>query len=163
MKLRAVAVNNRKRQLELITAGRRSYPFPYSRMDPPPRSDDRIREAYVDPKLGHEAVTYLLESGAEGAVHIDHALEYNEDPSCLHEVLLHKLTVEALRRIDSCGLSRREIMRRLGTSAAQLYRLLDPTNRRKSMNQMIALLRVLGCEVDVVVKDMSIERRGQRG
>ena len=153
MKLRKVTVNNRKRRLELITAGRKSYPFPFARMDPEPRSDDRIREAYVDAELGNEAVTYVLESGAEGAVHIDHALEYNEDSAYLHAILLHKLTVEALRRIDTCGLSRREIMRRLGTSAAQLYRLLDPTNGRKSMNQMIALLRVLGCEVDVIVRD----------
>ena len=128
MKLRTVKVDNRKRRLELKTANRRTYPFPYSRMDPAPAPDDPIHEIYVDAELANEAVTYVLESGAEGAVHIDHALEYNEDPNYLHELLLHKLTVEALDRIDRCGLSRREIARRLGTSPAQLYRLLDPTS-----------------------------------
>jgi len=44
------------------------------------------------------------------------------------------------------------MIRALGTSASQLYRLLDPTNRSKSVGQMIALLHVLGREVDVVVK-----------
>ncbi len=39
--------------------------------------------------------------------------------------------------------------RRLGTSASQLYRLLDPTNYKKSVDQMLALLLVLGCDVDV--------------
>jgi hypothetical protein len=158
MKVREVTIDNRKRQLELTTAGPRHYPFPYSRMDPSPRPDDPIAEVYVDPELGNEAVTYILASGAEGAVHIDHALDYNADPNYLHEMLLHRLTGEALERIDDCGLSRREIARRLGTSPAQLYRLLDPANKRKSMNKTIALLRVLGCDVDVVVKDGSARR-----
>ncbi len=153
MQLRQVTVNTRKRQLDVTTAGGRSYSFPYARMDPVPESGNLIREAYVDRELANEAVTYVLESGAEGAVHVDHVLEYNEDPRYLQEVLLYKLTIEASRRIDSCGLSRREVMRRLGTSAAQLYRLLDTTNTRKSMSQMVALLRVLGCNVDVIVSD----------
>jgi hypothetical protein len=42
-------------------------------------------------------------------------------------------------------------LRRLGTSAAQLYRLLDQTNYRKSVDQVSALLQVLNCEVDLVV------------
>ena len=153
MKLRRVAVNNRKRQLDVTMAGGRSHSFPYARMDPSPEPGNLIREAYVDRELGNEAVTYVLESGEEGAVHVDHVLEYNEDPRYLQETLLYKLTIEALRRIDSCGLSRREVMRRLETSSAQLYRLLDTTNTRKSMSQMIALLCVLGCNVDVVVSD----------
>lgn len=49
-------------------------------------------------------------------------------------------------------LSKREIVRRLGTSAAQLYRLLDQTNYRKSLDQLLALLQVLNCDVDVVVR-----------
>jgi len=151
VKLRRVAVNNRKHQLDITTAAGRTYPFPYVRMDPAPEPGDSIDDAYVDRELGNEAVTYVLQSGSEGAVHVDHVLEYNEDPTYLQELLLYKLTIEALRRIDSCGLSRREVMRRLGTSSAQLYRLLDTTNTRKSMSQMVALLHVLGCNVDVVV------------
>jgi predicted XRE-type DNA-binding protein len=59
---------------------------------------------------------------------------------------------KAGKRIETAGLSRREIARRLGTSVPQLYRLLDPTNDAKSINQLIALLHVLGCEVDLKVR-----------
>jgi len=61
---------------------------------------------------------------------------------------MHRLTVEAGKRIATAGLSRREIARRLGTSAPQLYRLLDPANSSKSINQLVSLLHVLGCEVE---------------
>lgn len=106
----------------------------------------------VDKELGGEAVTCVLESGAEGTIHIDSALEYNQDPSYLAELLNHKLTVEARRRLEGSGLSRREVARRLSTSVPQLYRLLDPSYSRKSLNQLVALLHVLDCEVDVVIK-----------
>jgi len=84
-------------------------------------------------------------------VHIDHALEYNQDPNYLAELLTHQLTVEALKRVDRSGLSRRELARRLQTSVPQLYRLLDPANTRKSLSQLISLLHVLDCEVQFVV------------
>jgi len=41
---------------------------------------------------------------------------------------------------------------RVGTSVPQLYRLLDTTNTRKSINQLVALLRVLSCDVDLVIR-----------
>ena len=151
MKIRTVTVNNRKAQLELTVRSGRTFPFPYVKLTPRPTAEDRIQKAYVDRELGSEAVTYVLESGAEGAVHIDHALEYNQDPSYLAELLIHKLTVEAQRRADRSGLSRRELARRLGTSVAQLYRLLDPANTRKSLTQLLALLHVLDCEVEFVI------------
>ncbi|HUI27016.1 MAG TPA: helix-turn-helix transcriptional regulator [Candidatus Kryptonia bacterium] len=86
------------------------------------------------------------------AIYIDrNALEYNEDPSYLAELLIHQLIVEARRRVDRAGLSRRELARRLSTSVPQLYRLLDPANTRKSLGQMVALLHVLDCDVQLVV------------
>jgi hypothetical protein len=48
-------------------------------------------------------------------------------------------------------LSRREIIRRLGTSPAQFYRLLDATNNRKSVDGMLNLLHALDCEVELVI------------
>lgn len=151
MKIRRVTVNNRKAQLELAVRSGRVYPVPYAKLHPRPTAKNRIREAHVDKELGNEAVTYLLDSGDEGAVHIEHALEYNQDPSYLAELLVHKLTVEALRRADQSGLSRRELARRLKTSVPQLYRLLDPANSRKSVNQLVSLLHILDCEVDFVI------------
>ena len=38
-------------------------------------------------------------------------------------------------------------LRRQGTSPTQLYRLLDQTNYRKSVDQMLQLLQVLDCDV----------------
>ena len=152
MKVRRVAINNRKAQLELSTSAGETLPFPFSKLTPRPTKRNRIREAFVDPELGREGITYVLESGAEGSVHIDHALEYNEDPRYLSEILMHRMTVEAGKRIRTSGLSRREIARRLGTSVPQLYRLLDPANSSKSINQLISLLHVLGCAVDLKVR-----------
>lgn len=155
MKIRSAMANNRKGQIELTTRSGKSYSMPYAKLDPRPTPQNRVREVYVDRELGNEAATYVLESGDEGSVHIDHALEYNEDARYLSEILAHRLTVEARKRVDSCGLSRREISRRLGTSVPQLYRLLDPTNTRKTINQLVTLLHVLDCEVDLVVKEKS--------
>jgi DNA-binding TFAR19-related protein (PDSD5 family) len=155
MKIRRVTVNNRKKRLELEVRSGRVLPFPYAKLDPRPTSTNRIHEARVDKELGREAVTYVLESGKEGSVHIEHALEYNQDPSYLAELLIHKLTVEARRRVEQSGLSRRELARRLATSVPQLYRLLDPTNTRKSLSQLVGLLHILDCEVQLVVSPRS--------
>jgi predicted XRE-type DNA-binding protein len=54
--------------------------------------------------------------------------------------------------VEASPLSKREIIRRLGTSAAQLYRLMDQTNYRKSIDQLLRLLHILDCDVDLVVR-----------
>ena len=74
-----------------------------------------------------------MASGQEGAVHIDHVLEYNKDPAYLADMVFYKLTVWAQEEVEKSDLSTRELIRRLGTSPAQFYRLLDQTNYRKSM------------------------------
>jgi hypothetical protein len=94
----------------------------------------------------------VLKSGAEGSLHMDQVLEYNQDPSYIAELLTHRLTVEALKRVETSGISRRALASRLNTSAPQLYRLLDPTNSKKSLAQLISLLHLLDCEVQLVVK-----------
>ena len=43
------------------------------------------------------------------------------------------------------------------TSATQFYRLLDQTNYRKSVDQVLTLLHVLDCDVDVIVSDKALE------
>ena len=50
----------------------------------------------------------------------------------------------------------------IGTSATQLYRLLDPTNYRKSLRQLFELLNLLGCDVDVVLRTARPGRRTLR-
>jgi len=112
----------------------------------------RNEEVFVDKELGNEAITYILDSGDEGSIHIDQILEYNQDPNYMADLLTYKLTLEARNRIDNSGLSRRQIARRLKTSVPQLYRLLDPANTSKSINQLVALLHVLNCRVGLVVE-----------
>jgi hypothetical protein len=152
MKIRSVTLNNRRNEFSVVTRSGAAYSFPYAEADPRPSSENRIEEAFVDRELANEAFTYILESGEEGSVHIEQILEYNKDPRYLAELLTYKLTLEAQRGIERSGLSRRQIAKRLKTSVPQLYRLLDPANTRKSMNQLVALLHVLNCDVELVVK-----------
>ena len=151
MKIHNVTFNNRKREFALSLRSGAVYTFPYAKAEPKPAAGDRVREVFVDKALGNEAFTYLLESGKEGSVHVEQALEFHKDPDYMTRLLLYKLSLEAQRLVEESGLSRRQITARLRTSAGQLYRLLDPANTNKSMNRLIALLRVLGCDVGVVV------------
>jgi hypothetical protein len=148
VKIRKVVANNRKRVFVVHTA-RRTYEFPFAIAEPPPSADDRLVSLYVDEELGREGFTYMLESGREGSHLMDHVLYYNDDPTYLANLALYELTVRVLDIVEESPLGRREIIRRLGTSASQFYRLLDPTNYRKSMKQLVALLAILGYEVDV--------------
>lgn len=151
MKIRSVEVNNRRKAFDIETKDG-SYSFPYARLRVPPSKENRVAEVFADPELGHEAFSYKLENGEGDSVHLDEVLEYNEDPNYLRDLLLYKLTVEAQKRVADSSLSKREIVRRLGTSASQFYRLLDPTNYGKSVGQLVALLHILDYDVDVVVK-----------
>ena len=152
MKIQNVTSNNRKREFTVALRSGVVYSFPYAETDPRPSTDDRIEDVFVDKELGNEAFTYILESGKEGTVHIEQVLEYHEDPKYLAELLTYKLSVEAQRRIKNSALSRRQVAKRLNTSVPQLYRLLDPANTSKSINQLIELLHILNCNVDLVVK-----------
>ena len=151
MKIRTVSYNNRKKAFE-VRMGSRTYAYPYSRADKGPKAGDLVREVHVDEELGREGFTYVLESGREGTVHAEQVLDYNEDPDYLRDAIIYKLTVEAQKGLEASPLSRREIIRRLGTSATQFYRLIDQTNTRKSFGQLLALLHILDCEVDLVIR-----------
>jgi hypothetical protein len=151
VKIVNVTANNRRKAFEIATRSE-VFVFPYTQLRVKPTAEDRVVEVYADPELGHEAFTYALESGREDSVHLDEVREYNRDPGMLRNLLLYRLTREAQKRVAASGLSRREIIRRLGTSASQFYRLLDQTNTGKSIGQLAALLDILGCDVDVVVR-----------
>jgi AraC-like DNA-binding protein len=151
MKISSVRHDNRKKAFEVSTCDKR-YWFPFAKLHLRPTQTDQIASIRVDDELGHEAFTYELESGQEGTVHIDQVLDYNRDPHYMRDMLLYKLTLVAQERVKSSPLSKRELIRRLGTSPAQFYRLLDQTNYSKSIDRLMALLSVLDCEVDLVVK-----------
>ena len=154
MKVRKVMFNNRRKGFEVRTRKAVLW-YPYAKLHDPPTTDDPIVRAVSDPEIGKEGFTYVLASGKEGTVHVDQVLEYNQDPDYLRDQLLYRMTLEAQKRVARSRLSRREIIRRLHTSAAQFYRLLDQTNYTKSIDQMLALLHVLDCEVDLIVRAKS--------
>jgi len=43
----------------------------------------------------------------------------------MRDLLLYKLTLEAQKQVEKSPLSKRELIRRLNTSPAQFYRILD--------------------------------------
>ena len=151
MKIRRVQANNRKKSF-VVQTSRRHFDFPYSKALPKPTKTDPVSTVSVDPELGREAFTYVLKSGREGSIHIEQVLDYNEDPGYMRDSILYKLTVEAQKRVEKSPLSRREIIHRLGTSATQFYRLLDQTNYKKSIDQLLLLLHVLDCSVELKVR-----------
>jgi hypothetical protein len=148
MKIRSLKMNNHKKAFELSTYKDR-YEYPYAMLDTQPTDEDRIVNAYIDPDLGNEAITYELTSGAEDTIHIDRILEYNRDPSYMRDLLLYKLTIEAKKLVESSPVGIRELGRRLGTSPTQIYRLLDEENTRKSLDRVFELLSVLQCRIDI--------------
>ena len=151
MKIRGVAYNNHRREFS-VRARRQTYGFPYARAEAPPAIGDPVVSVAVDPELGDEAFTYSTASGRSGTVHGDEVLDHNRDPRYLRELLLYELTLAVRRRVTGSLFGRRELARRMRTSPAQLYRLLDPTNSRKSVDQMLVLLSVLDCDVQMRVR-----------
>lgn len=152
MKIISVAADNRRKVFRVETP-RGTFDYPYARLEAPPSIEDRIAELYVDEELGQEAFTYVLQSGREGTVHVEQVLDYNRDPDYLANLLVYKLTLEAVKRLEAQGIGIRQLARRLKTSPSQLYRLLDTTNYRKSLRRMLALLYALDCEIELAFRD----------
>src|SRR5690606_17352742 len=113
-----------------------------------PSLKNAIVEVYVDKELASSAVTYVLASGDEASVHVDAFLDYNKDPDFLRNAVLHQLTLESVKLMEKSHLSKQEVIRRLKTSPSQLYRLLDPANYKKSIDEMLRLVAVLGYRVE---------------
>jgi predicted XRE-type DNA-binding protein len=157
-----VTPNHRKKAFE-IEVGDTEYEFPFARLRLEPSAQDPVEDAFVDPELGNEAFTYRLRSGQEDTVHLDAVLDAVKDPDYLQDVFLHHLAVEAKEGLEASGLSKRQVARQLGTSPSQLYRILDPGNRRHSVGQLLALLDLVGKEVQVSVRPKAATTVGGPG
>lgn len=151
MKIKSVSSNNRRKCFE-IRAGGRTFVFPHVKAEVRPTASNPPARVWVDADLGREGFSYVLASGREGTVLMDQVLDYNADPAYVRKMIAHSLTVEARKRLSRSGLSTREVARRLRTSQAQLYRLLDAGRPSKPLGQLIELLHVLDCRVDVSVR-----------
>ncbi|MDA1349530.1 MAG: hypothetical protein O3A47_11810 [Chloroflexi bacterium] len=162
MKIDSVTANNRKKAFEIRVADA-SYVLPYAVLGLRPDAKNRVAEVAPDAELGMEGFTYRLADGSEDTIHLDAVLEYNQDPDYLKGLMLHRMTLEARKAVEDSDLSKRELIRRLDTSASQFYRLLDPTNSTKSVGQMLALLHhLLGKDVDVVISQRAAPKRAAK-
>jgi hypothetical protein len=151
VRIDSVTADNRRKAF-LVRFDGRHYWMPYARLPVTPSPENRVVSVGPEPEIGNEGFTYLLADGSEDTIHLDAVLDYNRDPAFMNDLLLYRLTVQALEALEESPVGVRELSRRLGTSATQVYRLLDTTNKRKSVGQMVALLHLLGREVDLVVK-----------
>ncbi len=147
MKIKKVIANNRKKAFE-VHAGASVYVFPYSRLRLKPSEKAPLLEVFPDPEIGCEGFTYRLTSGKEDTVLMDQVLEYAKDPDYLRKQLLFKLTLKAQKRAGELQVSKREVIRRMGTTPTQFYRLMDQKNTHKTLDQMVRLLAALDCSVD---------------
>jgi len=152
MKIETVSHNNKRQAFEVTSEGR-VLSFPYVKALPSVEGRVTVSKVWVDKEIASEGFSFLYGSGQEETVHIEQVLAYNNDPGYLRELLVYRLTVEAQRRIKGTRLGRREIIRRLRTSSAQLYRLLDQTNVQKTIDRLVELLAVLDCVVAVSVHE----------
>lgn len=154
MKIKQVTVNTRKKCIEIDTA-KGSFALPFGNLRVKPSQTNKIESIYIDKELADRAVTYTLTSGEEESVHLDDFLEYAQDFNYLRKNLLYRLTIEANELLQQVSTSKRELARRLHTSPSQLYRLLDTANYRKTLDQMVKLLAVLGYQIDITPRPLA--------
>jgi hypothetical protein len=145
---RRIIANNRHKAFE-ATAGRNRLLFPYAKAAPRPASAHPVRNVYVDNELGREAFTYVLDSGREGTVHLDYVLEYNENPRILRD-LLHGRGAAAIEEERAQPPRGHPASRNL---AGPVLSFARPDQLPQVGRPAPALLRVLDCDVRLVVRD----------
>ena len=150
VKIRRVAINRRKKTFD-VDLGRSRYSIAFARLDPRPTADDPVEEANIDPRSrargsctgsrrGPRALCSRIKSSVKQKIRY------------LRRILLHRVTVEARDRLTASGICKRGG----GPEAGRLSRPALPAarrpNQRKSVDQMLRLLQVLDCGVDLVVR-----------
>jgi len=136
----------------IIHLGQRKVLYPFALLDPKPSVKDRYVRSYGDENLGQRAIWYVLQSGKQGFLTAEQVLTFYREPSDVKGDVLWALTKAAIEHIKNTALSRRQILKRMHTSSAQLDRILDASNVRKTVDGVLALLEVLGYEVEVTVR-----------
>ncbi len=154
IKIKEVNYDNKKRCFYIETS-RGTLPFPYSKLHLIPTGNNKIKKAYADKEIAYDGFTYILESGDEDTVPVDAVLEYNKDPDYMRQMLLYKLSLKAQKILEKKKINKREVIRRLKTSPAQFYRLIDQAFYGKTVDQMIRLLSALDYSVEVVIKKVA--------
>lgn len=109
-----------------------------------------MQVVFPDAEIGNTGFTYTLTSGQEDTILLDQVLEYSKDPEFLRQAMLFKMTIQAQKRMRELAVSKREVIRRMGATPTQFYRLIDQKNTRKTIDQMVRLLTALDCSVEII-------------
>lgn len=149
-KIKSVEFNNKTHAITIQTSAG-ALDLPYSKLMLKPTQGNNLVDAYVDKELAQRCITYTLKDGQEDSVPIEAFWEYNRDPDYMREIELYKLTVTAISLVKASNLSKRFICRQMGTSLSQLSRLLDLTNQKKTIDQMLRLITILGADFEIKV------------
>ena len=152
MKILDVKTDEKKSEFYVSLSSGKAYAFPYAKAEPEPTATDKVAKIFIDEETGNETFTFVLESGKEGLVHAEQLLDYHLDPEYMARMLTHRLSVEAKSRMEESRLSCHEAAKRLDIPLSQLRRLVDTADTDKPIEQLIALLYALRCDVDLVVK-----------
>lgn len=146
MKINSVVADKRKKEL-VIKAGQRVFHYPFALVS----GDSPVAAAWPDPAIGREGIECRLASGEMRTIHLDDIRRQVGDTEYLREQLLYEITLKAQALVRKKGIAKRALCRMLRTSPAQLYRLLDQTCYSKTLDQMVRLLGILGCDVKIAI------------
>lgn len=150
MIIREVKFDTRRKLIEVDTR-KGTFSLPFLRLELIPTPENPIKKVYVDKELGKQGVTYVLESGDERTLHLDAFLDYNHEPDFMRNLAVFGLTTQCLQIVKRSRLSKRKIARKLNISETQLKRLLDTTNYKKTIDQMLKLIASLNHWVEFSV------------
>lgn len=151
MIIKDVQISYRKKRVTILTKNGELF-LPFHKLRVPPATDNKAVDIFVDKELAKRAISYVLEDGRGDSVHLDAFLEFNHDPEYDKSIHLHKLTVKANEAFHKSALSKTDIAQRLETSRSQLDRILDTSNYKKSIDEVLKLLNVLGFKLEIKVR-----------
>lgn len=160
MKIKKVEFNNRRKVFTVSTVSD-VYEFPYTKSTPEPVRGNYVRKAFPDEELGHEAFTYVLESGEEGSLHLDSVLEQNEDPDYMKDLLVYNLTLALRKQLEQSPISKRELIKKMETSASHFYRIIEPSNTKNSVDQILKLFYSLDCDLELAITPRKANKTGR--
>jgi hypothetical protein len=153
-KFEEIKPNYRKKVLEIkLQEGRKTkkYSLPFAVLgDKKIHSKNRFTSIAIDPELGNQAASFVLEDGSKGDFPADLVL-YHCDPSYDWSPInqLKRTLKDKLARSE---LSVRVIADALKTSPSQVGRLLQENKMSKQLLQLFRLAQLAGYEVQFNLK-----------
>lgn len=141
-KFKKVIFDNKKKVFHLEYTSGLKVECPYSALG----IRSLVIEAAPDIESGQHSFYFILNNGKKNYVPFDQPLHIMQHPEYVKQQTLFEVTKQLNKLIDRCGISKRELARRLGTSLSQLARLLDVTNYKKELSRLIELAALLNFE-----------------